>query len=162
MTQPKRQLLPFRISPEPPLVETFSSHDVKPRLVIVVLLITAGVIALADQGPQTAKIVSVQKHSEGRIVSWSGHSPIFDGYPFYDLTLKWNGKNYVVRYESMTGYYPKTWDVGKEIPVKHERGQFILSNGDETIPARVVNANDCVSTSSPPPGISITPQIPCD
>jgi len=135
---------------------------VKPRLVIVVLLITAGVIALADQGPQTAKIVSVQKHSEGRIVSWSGHSPIFDGYPFYDLTLKWNGKNYVVRYESMTGYYPKTWDVGKEIPVKHERGQFILSNGDETIPARVVNANDCVSTSSPPPGISITPQIPCD
>jgi len=135
---------------------------VKPRLIIIVLLMAAGVTALADQGPQTAKIVSVRKHAQGRIVSWAGHTPIFDGYPFYDLTLKWNGKNYVVRYESMTGYYPKTWDVGKEIPVKRERGQFILHQGDEAVPAREVNPNDCVGTSSPPPGISITPQIPCD
>jgi hypothetical protein len=136
-------------------------YRLKSRLIIVVLM-AAVLSAAADQGSQTAKVVSIKKHAEGRIVSWSGHSPIFDGYPFYDLTLEWNGKSYVVRYESMTGYYPKAWEAGKQILVKHERGQFILSNRDEAIPARVVNANDCVSTSSPPPGLSVTPQIPCD
>ena len=133
----------------------------KRRLIIVVLM-AVGVTAVAEQGPQTARISSVKKHTQGRIVSWSGHSPIFDGYPFYDLTLEWNGKKYVVRYESMTGYYPKAWDVGKEVPVKRERGQFILHQGSEAVPAREVNSHDCVGTSSPPPGISVTPQVPCD
>ena len=134
----------------------------KRRLIIVVVVMAASLTVVADQGVQTARVVSIKKHSEGRIVSWSGHSPIFDGYPFYDLTLEWNGKKYVVRYESMTGYYPRAWDVGKEIPVKRERGQFILHQGEDAVPAQEVNPHDCVGTSSPPPGISVTPQVPCD
>ena len=132
------------------------------RIAVTVLLISAAMIALADQGPQTAKVVAIKKHAQGRIVSWSGHSPIFDGYPFYDVTLEWNGKKYVVRYESMTGYYPKAWDAGQNIRVKRERGQFILYKADEATPARVVNPQDCVFTSGPPPGISLTPQVPCE
>jgi hypothetical protein len=132
------------------------------RIAVTVLLISATITALADQGPQTAKVLAIKKHSQGRIVSWSGHSPIFDGYPFYDVTLDWNGKKYVVRYESMTGYYPKAWDAGQNIRVKRERGQFILYKADEAIPARDVNPQDCVSTSGPPPGISLTPQVPCE
>jgi hypothetical protein len=162
MTQPKKRLRPSKVNPGPPLVENFRSYGKKCRLIIFVFLMAMGVSALADQGPPTAKVVSIKKHAQGRIVSWSNHAPIFDGYPFYDITLEWDGKKYVARYESMTGYYPKSWEVGKEIPVKRERGQFILSNGEDAVPARVVNPNDCVSTTSPPPGISPTPQIPCD
>jgi hypothetical protein len=132
------------------------------RKVAIVLLIAGVVTVSAGQTPQTAKILSIKKHSQGRIVSWTNHAPLFDGYPFYDMTLEWSGKKYVVRYESMTGYYPKAWDAGNEIQVKRERGQFILYNRDEATPARVVNLQDCVSSSSPPAGLSALPQIPCD
>jgi hypothetical protein len=129
--------------------------------IVIVLLGAMAITALPGQEPQTAKVVSIKKHAQGRIVSWSNHAPIFDGYPFYDLTLEWKGKKYVVRYESMTGYYPKAWEAGKEIPARQERGQFTLFQGVEAIPAREVNANDCVQSSSPGPP-SVLPQIPCD
>lgn len=132
------------------------------RIAIIFVLISGVAMTFADQPPQTAKVVSIKKHAQGRVVSWSGHSPIFDGYPFYDVTLEWNGKKYVVRYESMTGYYPNAWSAGQEIQVKRERGQFLLYKGEEAVPARVVNPQDCVSTSGPPPGISLTPQVPCE
>ena len=134
----------------------------KHRLITTVVLMAAGVTALAGQALQTAKVVSIKKHSQGRIVDWSNRAPIFDGYPFYDLTLEWKGKEYVVRYESITDYYPKVWEAGKEIPVKRERGQFILYSGDETVPAREVNPNDCVQSSAPPAGLSVVPLVPCD
>jgi len=126
------------------------------------LVLAAAVTALASENPQTAKIISIKKHAQGRIVSWAGHAPIFDNYPFYDMTLEWTGKKYVVRYESMTGYYPKAWEAGNQVQVKRERGQFILYNRDEAVPARVVHPNDCVTATSPPGGFSPMPQVPCD
>jgi len=132
------------------------------RVIVFALVISVAATVSAGQAPQTAKVVSIKKHAQGRIVSWANHAPLFDGYPFYDITLEWNGNRYVVRYESMTGYYPKAWDAGNEIQVKHERGQFILNNRDEAVPTRVVNPQDCVWTSSPPAGLSVLPQIPCD
>jgi hypothetical protein len=132
----------------------------KLQITLVVMAATA-ITALAGQELQTAKVTSIKKHAQGRIVSWSNHAPIFDGYPFYDMKVSWKGKGYVVRYESLTGYYPKAWEAGKEIPVKRERGQFILYQGDEGVPAREVNPNDCVQTSSPGPP-SVMPQVPCD
>jgi len=129
---------------------------------LIVVSISASVILSGAETAQTAKIVAIKKHAEGRIVSWSNRSPIFDGYPFYDLTLEWNGKKYVVRYESMTGYFPKAWEAGREIPVKREKGLFTLYNGDEGTPARVVNPHDCVEASAPPAGFSPMPQVPCD
>jgi hypothetical protein len=132
------------------------------KVAIIILLTGSALTLSAGQVPQIAKIVSIKKHAQGRIVSWANHAPLFDRYPFYDVTLEWSGKKYVVRYESMTGYYPKAWDTGNEIQVKRERGQFILYNRDEATPARVVNPQDCVSSSSPPAGLSALPQIPCD
>ena len=41
-------------------------------------------------GTQTAMIVAVQKHSEGRVFDWvkAGLNPIplYDNYPYYDMT----------------------------------------------------------------------------
>jgi len=133
---------------------------VKPSTIAAVIA-TFAILACAEI-PQTAKILAIKKHPEGRIVSWSNRSPIFDGYPFYDLTLAWNGRKYVVRYESMTSYFPRTWQLGHDIAVNHERGLFTLYNGQEAIPAREVNPRDCVEASAPPAGFSPMPQVPCD
>jgi|KBSMisStandDraft_5_1062788.scaffolds.fasta_scaffold95762_3 hypothetical protein len=51
------------------------------------LIVVLGVASAAD-GVQTAKIVAIKKHAQGRIVSWQGNSPAFDGYPFYDIILR--------------------------------------------------------------------------
>jgi len=117
-------------------------------------------IAFSNDEMQTAKIVAVKKHAEGRIISWQGRIPIFDNYPFFDITLRWKSKNYVVRCESPGAYYPKAWETGKDIRVRRERGRFLLYRGDETVSAREVNVHDCVQTSFPSP--SVTPQVPCD
>jgi hypothetical protein len=132
------------------------------RRLLAAMLMTAFVAGFAEEGPQTAKVVSIKKHPQGRIAHWEGHTPVFDGNPVYDITLQWNHKKYVVRYESLTGYYPKAWDIGNEIRVKHERGQFILYRGDEAVPARETSSHDCVQAYSPAGPASVTPQIPCD
>jgi hypothetical protein len=130
-------------------------------LLFVATLFMAFVTAFAQSGMQAAKVVSITKHPHGRIAHWEGRTPIFDGNPVYDITLQWNNKNYVVRYESLTGYYHRAWDVGNEIPVKHERGQFILYRGDEAVPAREISSHDCVQANSPA-AASVAPQIPCE
>src|SRR5919201_1485353 len=120
------------------------------RRFFIIVSIAATAILSTGETAQTAKIVAVKKHAEGRIVSWSNRSPIFDGYPFYDLTLAWNGKKYVVRYESMTGYFPRAWQAGHDVTVRRERGLFTLYNGQEPVPAREVNPHECVEVSAPP------------
>lgn len=120
------------------------------------LLVALGVASAAD-GVQTAKIVAIKKHAEGRIVSWQGNLPAFDGYPFYDIILEWNGKNYAVRYESPTGYYPEYWAVGKVIHAQRESGAFRIFRGTEAV---LVNVHDCVQGSIRSPGK--LPQVPCD
>ena len=133
----------------------------KPKLIAMVVL-AAALIASADEGLQKARVVSIKKHPQGRIVFWEGRVPVFDGNPVYDITLDWKGKKYVVRYESLSGYFPRVWESGKDIQVKRERGRFILYNGDEAVPAREVSPDDCVPAySSVAPG-SAPPQIPCE
>jgi hypothetical protein len=127
---------------------------------LIIFLLAEVPLMTANQDAPTAKVVAVKKHAEGRIISWQGRIPIFDNYPFYDVTLQWKSKKYFVRYESQGGYYPEAWGVGKHVKVKRERGRFILYNGDEAISAREVNVHDCVYTSIPTP--SVTPQVPCD
>ena len=131
------------------------------RFCIGALVTTLTFLASAEV-PQTATILAIKKHGEGRIVSWSNRSPIFDGYPFYDLTFSWNGKKYVVRYESMTGYFPGAWQAGHDATVKRERGLFTLYNDREGVSAREVNPRDCVEVSAPPVGFAPLPQVPCD
>ena len=96
-----------------------------------------------------AKILSVRNYEHGRIAYWEGNVPIYDGYPVYDITMEVGKKVYVVRYESFTGFYPRAWRPGSEIPVKKERGQFVLMDGQEEVTARTVSENDCVSSTRP-------------
>jgi len=131
------------------------------KLVLAAMLMVAFVPAFAAE-PQTAKVVSIQKHPQGRIAFWEGRTPVFDGNPVYDITIHWNNKRYQVRYESLTGYYPKAWEIGNEISVKKERGRFILYRGDEPVPAREISSHDCVQAYSPNGPPSVTPQMPCD
>ena len=132
------------------------------RPLLAAMLMMAFVAGFAEKGPQTAKVVFIKKHPHGRIAHWEGRTPVFDGNPVYDITLQWNNKKFVVRYESLTGYYPRAWDIGNEIRVKSERGQFILYRGDEAVPAREISSHDCVQAYSPEGSASVTPQIPCD
>ena len=118
------------------------------KLLLTAILIVALVPVFAEEGPpQIAKVVSIQKHPQGRIAFWEGRTPVFDGNPVYDITIQWNNKQYLVRYESLTGYYPKAWEIGNEIPVKKERGRFILYRGDEPVPAREISSHDCVQAT---------------
>src|SRR5258708_12328456 len=61
-------------------------------------------------GLQTATIVAVQKHSEGRPFDWvkAGLNPIpiYDNYPFYDITIRPDNKTFVLRYQAHTHYFP--------------------------------------------------------
>ena len=57
----------------------------------------------------------MKAYDRGRIAFWEEGFLSEDGYPFYDITLAFNEKKYVVRYESMTGYYPSSWKGGREV-----------------------------------------------
>jgi hypothetical protein len=72
---------------------------------IVTLLVWAS-LAFGVNDLQMAKIMAVTNYGHGRIAFWEGRVPLFDEYPFYDITLKIGSRTYIVRYESMTGYYP--------------------------------------------------------
>jgi hypothetical protein len=90
---------------------------------------------------QNAQLVSVEGHTEGRPFDWvaRGAIPIYDRYPFHDLTLELNGMRYTVRYESQTGYYPAAWKPGNTIPVRvgHGRLYLLRYDGDE-VPASLI------------------------
>ena len=92
---------------------------------------------------QTAKIVSVLAHEEGRAFDWltAGLAlvPVYDGYAFYDLTIELNRSRYIVRYESQTGYYPAAWKPGSTVQVRVGRGRLYLLRYDgEQVPASIV------------------------
>jgi hypothetical protein len=131
---------------------------------IVTFLLFATVFVVAED-VKTATIESVKAYKQGRIAYWEGRVPIYDGYPFYDITLAVAQKKYIVRYESLTGYYPSSWKVGHEIKVRmHKGGRFYLLNGEEEVQAEIVNARalNCVPLSSPPATLNAGPQVPCD
>jgi hypothetical protein len=100
-----------------------------------------------------------------RIAYWEKRVPIYDGYPFYDITLLIAHKKYVVRYESLTGYYPASWNVGSEINVQVQgKGRMYLLNGTEKVPTVIFNARaqECVPPSSPTLRLSAGAQVPCE
>jgi hypothetical protein len=113
---------------------------------------------------KTAKVLAVKKYAEGRIVRWEGRVAIYDGYPFYDITLLLDNKKYVVRYESMSGYYPARWDAGNEIKVRSAgKGKMYLLNGAEEVQVGIFNAKaqNCVFANGPPVTLDPSPQVPC-
>jgi hypothetical protein len=101
----------------------------------------AGSAAQEKDALQAGTVESVFAHPEGRvfdIVSWV--IPVYDSYPFYDITIRTPERNYVVRYESMGGYYPSGWRTGKQIKFRREKGQLQLLRYDgEFVPARILN-----------------------
>jgi hypothetical protein len=136
------------------------------RLTIPIILILLGSsLAYAVDDVKTAKVVAVKAYDRGRIAFWEGRVPIYDGYPFYDITLTLDQKKYVVRYESMTGYFPATWKAGREIQVRlGGKGKMFLLNGEEEVLATIYNGHlqDCVPSSGRPTNIGAGPQVPCD
>jgi hypothetical protein len=133
-------------------------------LPIATVLLMASVLYAADN-IKTAKVLSVKAYDRGRIAFWEGRVPIYDGYPFYDITLLLDQKKYVVRYESMTGYYPSTWKAGREIQVRlGSKGKMFLLNGEEEVLALIYNDHlqDCVPSTGRPTSIGAGPQVPCD
>ena len=53
---------------------------------IVAVLVVAS-LAYAAEDVKTAKVAAVKAYEQGRIAFWEGRVPIYDGYPFYDITL---------------------------------------------------------------------------
>jgi hypothetical protein len=131
---------------------------------IISMLLVTSLVYAADDG-KTAKVLAVKAYDRGRIAFWEGRVPIYDGYPFYDITLALDQKKYVVRYESMTGYYPSSWKAGREIQVRlGGKGKMFLLNGEEEVLALIYNGHlqDCVPSTGRPTNIGAGPQVPCD
>jgi hypothetical protein len=129
---------------------------------VILLLVTS--FSSADD-PQTARVLAVKAHENGRIAFWEGRTPIYDGYPLYDITLLIGQKKYVVRYESLTGFYPSAWKAGREIQVRIQgKGKIYLINGEEEVLAGIYNARaqDCVLPTGPSAVRGAGPQVPCN
>jgi hypothetical protein len=136
-------------------------------LVVPFVLITTLAFTVEEakiDGLKIAKVVALKKYEQGRIVRWEGRVPVFDDYPFYDITLSLGNRRYVVRYENVTGYYPSSWKVGNEIKVRLEgKGRMYLLNGAEEVPVGIFNnkAQQCVFVNSPPTTLTVGSQVPC-
>ena len=111
---------------------------------------------------QAGKILAIKPYDQGRIAFWEGRVPVYDGYAFYDLTVAVAQKKYVVRYESLTGFLPSTWYVGREVKVRVSRGRLYLANGPEEVPMSMVTgiAAECVIPAGTPQRLG--PQVPCE
>src|SRR6266436_2305190 len=124
------------------------------RLALTILaMLFVGSLVYAADDVKTAQVVAVKAYERGRIAYWEGRVPIYDGYTFYDITLALGQKKYVVRYESLTGYYPSSWKAGREIQVRLDgKGKMYLLNGEEEVLALIYNGHlqDCVPTAGRP------------
>jgi len=90
---------------------------------------------------KTGTVESVVKHADGRVIDmiWP-LTPIYDNYPYYDITIKAPDHTYMVRYESMGGYYPSGWNPGKEVKFLKGKGTLELLRYDgELVSARILN-----------------------
>jgi hypothetical protein len=104
-------------------------------------------LAFGGNDLQMARIIAVKNYEHGRIAFWEGRVPVFDEFPFYDITLEIGPKTYVVRYESMTGYYPTTWKPGGQIEVRlRDRGTMKVVNDAVEEKVEIINrkTQDCV------------------
>ena len=101
---------------------------------------TTGTATQKKDALQTGTVQSIVKHAEGRQVDIVYPlTPIYDNYPYFDITIQTPERNYVVRYESMGGYYPSGWQTGKQVQFRREKGQLLLLRYDgEFVPARIL------------------------
>ena len=66
--------------------------------------------------------------------------PVYDHYAFYNIAIQLSGKNYVVPYETETGYYPAAWKPGNPIKGRQGRGRLYPVRYDgEEVPASIVH-----------------------
>jgi hypothetical protein len=94
-----------------------------------------------SQEPQTAKILDVVEHAEGRPFDWIARTParVYDGYPFYDVKLQVGKQCFVVRYEAQTGYYPSAWKPGSTVKARIATGVVYLVRYDgEEVPTGIL------------------------
>ncbi len=90
---------------------------------------------------ETAKVLGVVAHPEGRIFDWIAHTPVpvYDDYPFYDMKLQVGNQCYIVRYEAQTGYYPSAWKPGKTVQARVSNGVVYLVRYDgEEVPTGIL------------------------
>jgi hypothetical protein len=83
---------------------------------------------------QQGTLQAIDEHANGRIVYWEnkGKVPIYDGYPFYDLTIRRSNTDYVVRYEGLGDYFPTAWQVGSPIKIKIKGSRMYLLEYDDS------------------------------
>ena len=126
-----------------------------PGIILILLALTPPAFAQQGLGDsasapatisrlQTGNILCVEMHGEGRAFDWVRGClaliPVYDHYAFYDITIQWRGKNYVVRYETQTGYYPAAWKPGNPIQVRPGHGRLYLLRYDGVeVPASIVH-----------------------
>ena len=140
-----------------------SMKQLRPSIIAFFLFATS--LAFAAPGLETAKVLAVKEYDHGRIAFWEGNVPVYDNYPFYDITLQIGQKKYVTRYETTTGYYPSSWKTDSEIQVRlGGRGKMSLLNGSEEVPVVIVTnyLNDCVPSNSPLARIHSSLEVPCE
>jgi hypothetical protein len=126
--------LTYRISP----VKVVASTVI--FLAVISFAQDTGTVAQKKDVLESGTVESVLAHPEGRIFDIvSKVIPIYDDYPFYDITIRTPERAYVVRYESMGGYYPSAWQSGKQIKFRRDKGQLLLLRYDgEFVPARIL------------------------
>jgi hypothetical protein len=85
-----------------------------------------------DQGLQSAKILEVTPHLEGRMVNYANETsaPVYDRYPFYDLKVQVGSDCYVARYSSQTTYFPEGWKSGSTVQTRMDAGMIYLVRYD--------------------------------
>jgi hypothetical protein len=94
-----------------------------------------------NPGLETAKILEVHAHPEGRAVNYVNDTParVYDGYPFYDIEVQLGGECYVARFESQTGYYPANWKPSSTVQARMDSGQIYLLRYDGAeVPTSIV------------------------
>jgi hypothetical protein len=132
---------------------------------IIVFFLLGTCVTFAAQELETAKVLAVKTYDRGRIAFWEGTIPVYDGYPFFDITLSVGQKKYVARYESPTGYFPTSWKADSEIQVRLEgRGKMSLLNHTQEVPVEIVTTHlhDCVMPNTPIGRIHSGPEVPCE
>jgi len=147
---------------------SFPTQRLKPALLLspLNLILVVALMLISSQpsrseagskpaGTQTAMIVAVQKHSEGRVFDWvkAGLNPIplYDNYPYYDMTIQVEKKTFVVRYEAQTDYFPSAWKAGSPVTVRLAQGRmYLLRYDDVEVPVAILTRSSSLRPAPSP------------
>jgi major membrane immunogen (membrane-anchored lipoprotein) len=98
------------------------------------LLAASAIASSSEINWQQGTLQAIDEHRDGRVVYWEnkGTIPIYDGYAFYDLTIRSGNTDYAVRYESLGDYFPAGWQVGGPIEFRIDGGRMYLLEYDHS------------------------------